>query len=152
MSSIGGLYLPKFETFDYGRAMNQGINAAGGMLSNETRLLELAELKRQQEAQAQARAYYQQNPSALLEGQPMPQSTLGSLAPAGRPAAPSRSRPFARASPPRRRRCPPPCSPWRTWEACQEVLPRARSARWVPSPSRTRSWTSPAPTPMRPLP
>lgn len=52
----------------------------------DTALIELAELKRQQAAQAQARAYYQQNPGALLgnQGQPMP--TLATLqAPSGGP-------------------------------------------------------------------
>ena len=52
-----------------------------GNTQNQTQLLELAELKRQQEAQAQARAYYQQHPEAALGqgGGPV----LGSLAPTG---------------------------------------------------------------------
>ena len=80
---INGLLMPKFETFDYGRAVNQGINAAGGMLSNETRLLELAELKREQETAARTREFLQAHPEILM-GQGGG-STIGSLGPAGAP-------------------------------------------------------------------
>jgi hypothetical protein len=55
----------------------------GGQISNQTGLLELAALRRQQETAAQARAYFAANPQALFGDQQVPQSTLGSLAPAG---------------------------------------------------------------------
>lgn len=81
---LGGLLLPTLQPFDYGRAMNQGILGAGGMVQNQTNLLALQDLQRQQEAQAVARQAYQQNPSLLLDAQPI----LGSLGPAGGPGGP----------------------------------------------------------------
>jgi hypothetical protein len=50
-----------------------------GNLTNQTSLLQLEELRRQQEAAALARQYYQANPQDLLAGGGGPQSLLGSL-------------------------------------------------------------------------
>lgn len=83
MSTISGLLLrqPDFAPFDLGRTLTQATNIQGGQLTNQTRLLELAELQRQQEAQALARQYYQQHPEALLGGG----STLAALPTMGGP-------------------------------------------------------------------
>lgn len=81
MSTISGLLLrqPEFAPFDMGRTLTQAENITGGRLSNQTRLIELEALRRQQDAQAVARQAIQQDPSLLLGGGG-PQSTLGSPA------------------------------------------------------------------------
>jgi hypothetical protein len=65
---LGGLLLPQFQPFDLGRTTNQAINAAGGMVQTQTSLLALQDAQRQQEAQALARQYMQQNPGSILGG------------------------------------------------------------------------------------
>lgn len=79
MSTISGLLLnyPQLRPYDDASATINAINAAGGITRGQTALLELADLKRQQDAQAAARTYLQQHPGALLGEQPL--STLGSL-------------------------------------------------------------------------
>ena len=84
MSTIGGLLLPQLPPVDYGRAMNQGLLGGSQMVQGQTQLLELAELRRQQEEAAAARQFMQQYPDLVLQGG-MPTSTLGSLAPTGGP-------------------------------------------------------------------
>ena len=76
MSTIGDLLMPEFRPFDYGQTLLDANRIAGGRISNQTNLLALEDLRRQQEAQQLARQYYQANPQALLGEEP--QSTLGS--------------------------------------------------------------------------
>ena len=77
MSTIGGLLLPSFAPFDLGRTMQQANQIRAGQTTNQTALLQLAELTRLQETEAAQRAFLQQHPEYAL-GQP-PTSTLGSL-------------------------------------------------------------------------
>lgn len=65
---LGGLLLPQFQPYDAQRGTINAINAAGGMVNNQTALLALQESQRQQEAQALAYQHYQQNPGSVLGG------------------------------------------------------------------------------------
>lgn len=97
MSTISGLLLrqPEFAPFDLGRTLTQATNIHGGQLSNQTRLLELEELKRNQAAQALAEQYMQQHPEAFFGGgQQLPMlSTLGQPAAGAGPLTQTTTRP-----------------------------------------------------------
>src|SRR5262245_5404101 len=96
MSTLGSLpalaiaqYQPSLAPFDYGRALTQANQIAGGQVNNQSALLQLDELKRQQATAALAREYSQANPGALLGGdQAMPPSTLGAPGPGAITQAP----------------------------------------------------------------
>jgi hypothetical protein len=60
----------------YSQSLLDANRLQGGNIHNQTALLQLAEMRRQQEAAALARAEFQQDPSLLLGGGG-PQSTLG---------------------------------------------------------------------------
>lgn len=83
---IGGLLLPRFETGDYGRAMNQGILGGAQLVQGQTQLLALQEQQRQQASAANYRQALAANPDILLTpgggG-----STLASLNAGGPPGA-----------------------------------------------------------------
>lgn len=82
---LGGLLLPEIRPFDLGRSTTQAINAAGGMLQNQSALMALQDLQRQQATAAEERAFLQQHPEFIFGGGGMGQSPLASLN-AGGPA------------------------------------------------------------------
>ena len=65
---LGGLLLPQFTPYDAQRGTINAINAAGGMVNNQTALLALQESQRLREAEALARQHMQQNPGSVLGG------------------------------------------------------------------------------------
>lgn len=65
---LGGLLLPQFQPYDAQRGTINAINAAGGMVNNQTALLALQESQRLREAEALARQHMQQNPGSVLGG------------------------------------------------------------------------------------
>jgi hypothetical protein len=65
---LGGLYLPQFTPYDAQQTTRNAINAAGGMAQTQTALLALQESQRQQEAEARALQYMQQDPRSVLGG------------------------------------------------------------------------------------
>ena len=63
---LGGLLLPRFETGDYGRAVNQGILGGANIVQGQTALLALQEQQRQQASAANYRQAIANNPDILL--------------------------------------------------------------------------------------
>jgi hypothetical protein len=71
---------PNIRPYDAISPSINAINAAGGITQNQTALLQLEDIRRQQAEDAALRQYFQANPDALLQpGGGMPQSTIGSL-------------------------------------------------------------------------
>ena len=96
---IGGLLIPKFKSADLGLAELQGIQGANQMIQGQTRLAELTEFERAQQAAQAAREFHMRHPQESLYGwQPQaPQSILGG---AGLPQAPMMQQTFGGGMPP----------------------------------------------------
>lgn len=90
LSTLGQMMLnlaPQMPQYDPQQVARQQQLLQAGRMGNETALLQLEDLRRQQEASAQVRAYYQEHPEALVGGGP-PMATIGTLGqPGGAPGA-----------------------------------------------------------------
>lgn len=81
---IGGLLMPQFKPYDVGGTLEQAQRIAGSQTTNQTAMLQLADLKAKQQAEQEFWLAIQTNPELaqqLLGGGPV----LGSLGPAGAP-------------------------------------------------------------------
>ena len=110
--------------------------AERGRLANQTRLLELAELKRQQEAQQLARQYYQQNPGALLgdQGQAMPILSTLQTVPGGPPGGPFTQQTYRPGEAPTRQTVPAPMQPNANLGGMPGGPPQSTLASLAPQP------------------